>query len=140
MKGESPTLRQEEIEGNKNKRLTYFIRTVNCSCSKNLMIIKVIIVIIKIMIVIIKCRNKCRTFTATNTELPVTSNEYAGLVLRAPQKRLIHHLLWWVGVDHAAWIPYQELYPTWFFKNTCNGNINKHNYNNNSNNVTIRLT
>ena len=82
MKGESPTLRQEEIEGNKNKRLTYFIRTVNCSCSKNLMIIKVIIVIIKIMIVIIKCRSKCRTFTAT--ELPVTSNEYAALVLRAP--------------------------------------------------------
>ena len=46
------------------------------------MIIKVIIVIIKIMIVIIKCRSKCRTFTAT--ELPVTSNEYAALVLRAP--------------------------------------------------------
>ena len=44
-----------------------------------------------------------------------------------------------VGVCHDAWIPCLELSPTWFLNNTCNGNINKHNWNNdNSNNVITR--
>ena len=48
----------KEIEGNKTKRSTYFIRAINCSYSKILVIIKVtkmflIIIIIIIIIVII---------------------------------------------------------------------------------------
>ena len=42
-------------------------------------------------------------------------------------------------VDNAAWIPCLELSPTWFLKNMHNGNINKHNFNNNSNNVITRV-
>ena len=69
----------KETEGNKNKRSTYLIRTVNCSCSKILVIIKVVkmiliiivIIIILSIMIIIKCRGRSRTLT-TNTELPVT--------------------------------------------------------------------
>ena len=44
----------EEIERNKNKRSTYLIRTINCSCWKILIkIIKMILIIIVIVIIII---------------------------------------------------------------------------------------
>ena len=39
-----------------------------------LLIITIIIIIITIIILTIKCRNRCRTLTATNTELSVTYN------------------------------------------------------------------
>ena len=57
-----------------------------------------------VIIVIIKCRSRCRTLTATNTELCVTYNGLkpanitknstsdTAWVLHAPLKRLIHHL------------------------------------------------
>ena len=82
-----------------------------------IIIIIMIMIIIVITIIIIKWRNTCRTLTAPNTELSVTyiipkaanitksSTSYAAWVLYAPLKRLIHHLTWWIGVDHAAWIP-----------------------------------
>ena len=108
----------EEIEGNKNKRSTYLIRTVNCSCSKILTIIKVtkmiliiimitiiIITIIMIITIIIKYGSRSRTLTITNTELPVTlyndpkaanitrsSTSDTVWVLYTPLKQLIHHL------------------------------------------------
>ena len=81
----------EEIEGNKNKRSTYLIRTVNCSRSKILTIAKVmkmiliiivitiiiitiilVIIIIIIIIIILKCRSISRALARINTELPVT--------------------------------------------------------------------
>ena len=133
--------------------------------SNNLIIIKVIkmiliiivittiiiIMIIKITIIMIKWRNTCRTLTAPNTKLSVTYNSPkdtnitkssisdAEWVLYAPLKRLIHHLTWWIGAEDAAWVPCLELSSTWFLKNTHNSNINKHNFNNNSNNVITRL-
>ena len=133
---------------------------------KNLMIIKVIkmiliiivittiiiiIMIIKITIIMIKWQNTSRTLTAPNTKLSVTYNSpkdpnvtkssisNAEWVLYAPLKRLIHHLMWWIGAEDAAWVPCLELSSTWFLKNTHNSNINKHNFNNNSNNVFTRL-
>ena len=101
-----------------------------------------IIIIIIIIIIMIKWRNTSTALTAPNTELSVTYNSpkaanitksstsNATWVLYAPQKRLIHHLTWWIGVDHAAWLLCLELSPTWFLKKTHNGNINKHNCNN----------
>ena len=87
----------EKIEGNKNKRSSYLIRAVNCSCSKIPIMIKVIkmisiiiviiiietimiiviviMIIITIVVVIIKWRSRSRTLTTTNTELPVTYND-----------------------------------------------------------------
>ena len=73
----------KEIEGNKTKRSTYFIRAINCSYSKILVIIKVtkmfliiiiiiIIVIIIIIITIIKCSERSWTPSTTNTKLFVT--------------------------------------------------------------------
>ena len=79
----------EEIEGNKNKRSTYLIRTVNCSRSKiltiakvmkmiliiiviTIIIITIILVIIIIIIIILKCRSISRAVARINTELPVT--------------------------------------------------------------------
>ena len=133
----------------------------NCSCSKSLVIIKVIKMILIIIVIIIiilsimiitKCRGRSRTLITTNIELPVTiiqrpkaanitksSISDAAWVLYTPLKLLIHHLTWWIGIDHATWIPCLELTPTWFLKNTCNSNINKHNCNNNSNNVITML-
>ena len=72
-------------------------------------------IIIKITI-IIKCRGRYRTPTATNTELLVTLHNGrrplsnikkspasdAARALYMPLKRLIYHLTWWIGVDHAA--------------------------------------
>ena len=52
-------------------------------------------------------------------------------VLYMPMKRLIHHLMWWIGVHRADWIPCLELSPTWFLKNNSNFNINQQNNNNN---------
>ena len=78
---------QMEIEGNKKKRSTYLIRTVNCSCSKiknpnnNKKVIKMILiireitiitVIIIIITVIIKCRSRSSALRTTNTEVPAT--------------------------------------------------------------------
>ena len=40
----------EEIEGKKTERSTYLIRTVNCSCSKNLLTIKVMTMILSLII------------------------------------------------------------------------------------------
>ena len=108
-----------------------------------IIIMKVIIIII---IIIIKCRGRCRTPTTTNTELLVTlqngrkplsnikksSPSDAVSALYTPLKRLIHLLTWWIGVDHAAWIPCLELSPIWFLKNNCNGDINQHSNNDNS--------
>ena len=102
-------------------------------------IIIIIIIVILIIITIIKCRGRYRTPTATNTELLVILHNGrrslsnikkspasdAARALYMPLKRLIHHLTWWIGVDHAAWIPCLELSPTWFLKNNCNGNINQ---------------
>ena len=72
----------KEIEGNKTKRSTYFIRAINCSYSKILVIIKVtkmfliiiiiIIIVIIIIITIIKCSERSWTPSTTNTELFVT--------------------------------------------------------------------
>ena len=99
-------------------------------------------IIIMVIIIIIKWRNTSTALTAPNTELSVTYNSpkaanitksstsNAAWVLYAPLKRLIHHLTWWIGVDHAAWLLCLELSPTWFLKKTHNGNINKHNCNN----------
>ena len=75
------------------------------------------------------------TLTAPNTELSVTYNSSKAAnitksstsdgmwVLYVPLKWLIYHLRWWIGVDHAAWIPCMELSPTWFLKNTHTSNI-----------------
>ena len=83
-----------------------------------------------IIIIMIKWRNTSTALTAPNTELSVTYNSpkaanitksstsNAAWVLYAPLKRLIHHLTWWIGVDHAAWLLCLELSPTWFFKKT----------------------
>ena len=51
----------EEIEGNKTKRSTYLIRTVNCSGSIILVMIKLIKTILLIITIIIKCRGRFRT-------------------------------------------------------------------------------
>ena len=56
----------EEIEGNKTERSTYLIRTVNCSCSKNLLTIKVmkmilLLIIRRITAIIIKIVIKYRS-------------------------------------------------------------------------------
>ena len=48
----------EEVEDNKTKQSTYFIRTVNCSCSKIPVIIKIIKMISIIKVIIIKCRGR----------------------------------------------------------------------------------
>ena len=98
--------------------------------------------------IIIKWRGRYRTPTAINTELPVTLHNVrrplsnikksptsdTGRALYMPLKRLIHRLAWWIGVDHAAWIPCLELSPTWFLKNNCTGNINQNNNCNNNHN------
>ena len=105
----------------------------------------IMIIIIMMMMMMIKWRNTCRALTAPNTELSVTYNSPkaanitkistsdAAWVLYVPLKRLIHHLTWWIGVEHATWIPCLELSPIWFLKNTHNCNINKHNCNNSRN-------
>ena len=99
-------------------------------------------------IIIIKCRDIYKTLATTNTKLLVTlhngwkpltnikkmSISDAVKVLYMPQKWLIHHLTWWIGVDHVSWILCLKLFYNWFSKNTCIGNINQHNKNNNSNN------
>ena len=104
--------------------------------------VKVIVITTIIITIIIKCRGR-----ATNTEPLVTLYNGKGplsnikksslsddvRVLYTPLKRLINHLKWWMGVDHTVWIPCLELYPTWFLKNNCNGNINQHNNNNSYN-------
>ena len=106
---------------------------------KIIIIIIIIIIVIVIIITIIKCRDRYRTPTTTNTELLVMlhndrkplsnikkSSPSDGVSASyMPLKRLIHHLTWWIGVDHAPWIPCMELSPTWFLKNNCNGNINQ---------------
>ena len=106
---------------------------------KIIIIIIIIIVILIIIITIIKCRGRYRTPTATNTELLVmlhndrkplsnskkSSPSDGASASYMPLKRLMHHLTWWIGVDHAPWIPCMELSPTWFLKNNCNGNINQ---------------
>ena len=53
----------QEIEGNRFKRSTYLIRTVNCSCS-----IKMILIIIIMIKIIITCRGRSRT-----TQQPIPS-------------------------------------------------------------------
>ena len=97
----------EEIEGNKNKRSTYLIRTVNCSRSKILTIAKVmkmiliiivrtiiiitIILVIIIIIIILKCRSISRTLARINTELPVTlynDNQKPLILQKAPPQML----------------------------------------------------
>ena len=55
--------------------------------------------------------------TANLTKSPTSD---AAWVIYAPLKRFIYHLTWWIGVDHAAWIPCLELSPTWFLKITHN--------------------
>ena len=66
----------EEIQGNKTKRSTCLIRTVNCSSSKILVISKVIkmvlIVIVLLLLlitIIIKCEGRYRNPATTETEL-----------------------------------------------------------------------
>ena len=115
-------------------------------------IIVLIIITIIIIIIMIKWRKTCRTLTAPNTKLSVTYNSpkaanviksstlKAAWVLYALLKQLIHHLTWWIGVDHAAWITFLEPSPTWFLNNTPNGNINKDYCNNNSNDKNTRLS
>ena len=101
-----------------------------------------------IITIIIKCRDIYKTLATTNTKLLVTlhngwkpltnikkmSISDAVRILYMPQKWLIHHLTWWIGVDHVSWILCLKLFYNWFSKNTCIGNINQHNKNNNSNN------
>ena len=115
-----------------------------------LTIIAILIIITKIITtIIIKYRGRYRTPTRTNTELLVTlyngrrplSNikksfpSDAVRVLYVPLKRLIQNLTWWIGVEHAPWVPCLELSPTWFLKNNCNGNVNQNSdYNNYYNN------
>ena len=68
----------EEIQGNKTKRSTCLIRTVNCSSSKILVISKVIkmvlivIVLLLLITIIIKCEGRYRNPTTTETELFMT--------------------------------------------------------------------
>ena len=84
-----------------------------------------IIIVIKIIItkkIIIKCKNTSRTLTTTNTELLVTL--YSG------QKLLTN--ITKSSLSDAAWVLYAPM-------NTCNGNINKHNCNNSSNNIITRF-
>ena len=111
-------------------------------------IITIIIITTIIRTIIITCRSRYRTPTTPNTKLLLTlqnglkplsnikksSPSDAVRVVYTPLKRLIHHLRWWIGIDHAAWIPCLELSPTWFLKNNCNGNNNQHSNNNNNNN------
>ena len=106
-----------------------------------------IIITTAIITIIIKCRGRYRTPTATNTELLVTLHNGrrplsnikksfpsdAVRVLYVLLKRLIQNLTWWIGVEHAPWVPCLELSPTWFLKNNCNGNINQNNNCNNKN-------
>ena len=73
----------QEIEGNRFKRSTYLIRTVNCSCS-----IKMILIIIIMIKIIITCRGRSRTPTTTNTKLHLTlygSRKPWVISQRAPQ-------------------------------------------------------
>ena len=59
--------------------------------------------------------------------LKIQNSPFGGIQLwYAPLKQIIHHLTWWIEVDHAPSILCLELSLTWFLKNTCNGNINKH--------------
>ena len=101
-----------------------------------------------IITIIIKCRDIYKTLATTNIKLLVTlhngwkpltnikkmSISDAVRILYMPQKWLIHHLTWWIGVDHVSWILCLKLFHNQFSKNTCIGNINQHNKNNNSNN------
>ena len=106
----------------------------------------IIITIIIILTIIMKCRRRNRNPTATNTELLVTLHNGRrplsnikkspasdpARALYMPLKWLIHHLTWWIGVNHDAWISCLELSPTWFLKHNCAGNINQNqNYDNN---------
>ena len=59
---------------------------------------------------------------------------FQGSICETSRVQLIYHLTWWIGVEHAAWIPCLELSPIWFFKNICNDNINQQNNNNHNNN------
>ena len=68
----------EEIQGNKTKRSTCPIRTVNRSSSKILVISKVIkmvlivIVLLLLITIIIKCEGRYRNPTATDTKFFMT--------------------------------------------------------------------
>ena len=127
----------------KNRKLLLIKILIIIEIIKIILAIKVIVMII---IKIIKCRDRFRIPTTINKELLVTlhngqkpvnnikksSPSVAVRALHTPLKRLIHNLTWWIGVDHATWIPCLEFSPTWFLKNNCSGNINQHsNFNNN---------
>ena len=69
-----------------------------------LLIITIIIIITTIIIVTIKCRNRCRTLTATNIELSVT---YNGPKPTNITKKL--HLRYRVGPTCASEMTYSSL-------------------------------
>ena len=131
----------------KNSQLLLINILVIIKIMKMILTIKGIIITI-IITIIIKGTGRYRTPTTTNLELLVTlRNGQKPLsiikksspsdnvrVLFTPLKRLVQYLMWLIGGDHVAWIPYLELSPTWLLKNTCNGNINQYSNNNNNDN------
>ena len=88
--------------------------------------IKVTVIITIIITIIIKCRGGIRPLvTLCNDQKALTNVKKSSIsdavrVSYTPLKRFIHYIMWWVEVDHAAWILWLELSLFWFLKNSCN--------------------